>query len=188
MRHGKPRNLIGLPIEARLRVLRTLLTKLIEEDRIHTTPAKAQALSFLANGIVRDAKENSPESRERIFNLIKKKELAIKVFGEIKSRYAELPADGPFVRIWRNGNDRHLTHQPPAAILEYVGAPFDIKETLMLFAKERGLTVPEGVNFAMQPDPHLRLKAAAERSEPEPSLLGKALWIEKIGPVSVNKV
>ncbi len=127
---------MGRTLASRIRLLRKLITDLVDLNRIETTVARAKAVAPIANKLVQDAFENSPESRERILSLLYRKELALKVFGEMKERYANFKRIPP-TTIWLNGF-RKGGHMPKA-IVEFVDAPFDIKKTLNGFAKEKGL-------------------------------------------------
>ena len=88
--------------------------------------------------LVNDAIENSPESRERVLNILTKKELALKVFGEMRNRYISY-GNIPVTKVWLN--NYRQTDKMPRAIVEYIDAPFDIKSTLAMFAKEKGLSI-----------------------------------------------
>ena len=77
----------------------------------------------------------------------------MKVFGEIKQRYTSCQA--PYTRIWKCGYRN--TNKSPASIIEFIGAPFDIKETLMKFAKEKGIEVDPKINYAMEPHSFMNL-------------------------------
>lgn len=136
MRHRKAKGKLGRSLASRIRLLRKLITDLVDLNRIETTVSRAKAVAPIANKLMQDAFENSPESRERILSLLYRKELALKVFGEMRERYATFGRIPP-TTIWLNGF-RKGDHMPKA-IVEFVDAPWDIRKTLNGFAKEKGL-------------------------------------------------
>ena len=62
----------------------------------------------------------------------------MKVFGEMRERYAGY-GNSPVTRIWLS-NFRQ-TDKMPRSIVEFVDAPFDIRQTLAMFAREKGIDV-----------------------------------------------
>ena len=66
--------------------------------------------------------------------------MAIKVFQELKPRYLNY-GNIPVTRVWLN--NFRFADKMPKAIVEFVDAPFDIKKTFALFAKEKGLSLFE---------------------------------------------
>jgi large subunit ribosomal protein L17 len=120
MRHRKLKGKLGRSLVPRIRLLRKLITYLVDRDRIETTVARAKAVAPIAQKLMKDAFENTPESRERILSMLYRKELALKIFGEMRERY-KTSGNIPMTTIWLNGFRR--ADAMPRAIVEFVDTP-----------------------------------------------------------------
>ena len=78
-------------------MLSNMATSLFREGRIETTLPKAKELRSYAEKLITTAKTNDLNSRRKVLNKIKDKEVVTKLFDEIAPQYSERP--GGYTRI-----------------------------------------------------------------------------------------
>jgi len=104
-------------------MLRTMVSQLIQHERIRTTVPKAKELRKLADKVVTYAKTDTPRSRDKI-KLIVRGDLNVhKLMTLFKERYAERA--GGYCRILRTHNRRGDNAE--MALIEYIDRPGELK-------------------------------------------------------------
>ncbi|MGM0601884.1 MAG: 50S ribosomal protein L17 [Bacillota bacterium] len=78
-------------------MMRNMATSLFRQGRIETTLPKAKELRSYAEKLITAAKTNDLNSRRRVMQKIKDKEVVAKLFDEIAPQYSERP--GGYTRI-----------------------------------------------------------------------------------------
>jgi large subunit ribosomal protein L17 len=74
-----------------------MVTSLLEHERIQTTDAKAKEVRRVAERMITLGKRGSLHARRRALRVIRRKEVAAKVFDELAERYRDRP--GGYTRI-----------------------------------------------------------------------------------------
>uniref|UniRef100_A0A7V4G897 Large ribosomal subunit protein bL17 n=1 Tax=Desulfobacca acetoxidans TaxID=60893 RepID=A0A7V4G897_9BACT len=119
MRHQKAGRRLARTTEHRTAMLRTLITQLLEHERLQTTQPKAKEARRWAEKIITLAKKGDLHARRQTLRVIRSKKAMSKLFGELRERYLERP--GGYTRIiplgFRRGDGA------PMSILELVGRP-----------------------------------------------------------------
>ncbi len=86
---------------ARRALLRNLVTSVIENERIITTPAKAKAARPLVEKMITLAKESSLHSRRQAASFLMTQDAVKKLFDKIGGRFSQ--RNGGYTRITRLG-------------------------------------------------------------------------------------
>jgi large subunit ribosomal protein L17 len=105
-------------------LFRSLVTSLLEYERIETTEAKAKELRILAERMISLGKEGSLHARRRAAAYIHAKRVVSKLFKELAGRFAE--RKGGYTRIIKTR--RRVGDAAPMAVIELVTRPVDKKE------------------------------------------------------------
>jgi large subunit ribosomal protein L17 len=92
----RARNL-GRTSAHRLAMYRNLVTSLLEHEHIETTDAKAKEVRRLADRMITLGKRGDLHARRRALRVIRTREVAAKVFGELAERYRTRP--GGYTRV-----------------------------------------------------------------------------------------
>src|SRR2546426_7489428 len=124
MRHRKSGRQLGRNTHHRRALFRSLVTALLEHERIETTEAKAKELRILAERMISLGKEGSLHAQRRAAAYIRAKRVVSKLFKDLAGRFAE--RHGGYTRIIktrRRGGDA-----APMAVIELVTRPVDKKE------------------------------------------------------------
>lgn len=90
MRHGDRLLKLSRKTKPRMRLLRNLVTSLVEHDRIVTTKAKARAMRGLADKIItisKNPKLNLEDKKRRLGAILYKKQAIERVITELLPRY-----------------------------------------------------------------------------------------------------
>jgi large subunit ribosomal protein L17 len=119
MRHRKTTPKLGRKPDARRRMLRSLVTSLLLEERINTSLGKAKATRSQAEKIITRGKVDTLHARRLVAGAIYGSEAVKKVFEVLGPRYAERP--GGYTRIMKLGPRRGDAAE--ACILELVDSP-----------------------------------------------------------------
>jgi len=119
MRHRKTTPKLGRKPDARKRMLRSLVTSLLLQERINTSLGKANATRSQAEKIITRGKVDSLHARRLVAGAIYGSEAVKKVFEVLGPRYAERP--GGYTRIMKLGPRRGDAAE--ACILELVDSP-----------------------------------------------------------------
>jgi len=80
---------------------RNLVTSLFEHERVRTTDAKAKGVRSLAEKMITLGKRGDLHARRRALRVIRRREVAAKVFDELAERYRDRP--GGYTRIVKLG-------------------------------------------------------------------------------------
>ncbi len=130
---------------------RNLVTSLLRYERVETTDAKAKELRRLADRMITLGKRGDLHARRRALRVIREREVAAKVFGELAERYKTRP--GGYTRVLKT-----RTRVGDSAALSIV----ELVEALPDGAPEKKTTgKKEGAKKAT------RKKAATKKSETE---------------------
>ena len=119
MRHRKTTPRLGRKPDARVRLLRNLVTSLIMEERVTTSLAKAKAARSLSEKIITKGKKDTVHSRRLVARMVYGSRAVQKVFDELGPRYADRP--GGYTRILKLGSRKGDAAE--AVILELVDSP-----------------------------------------------------------------
>lgn len=85
----------------RLAMLKNMVTSLIEHERITTTVPKAKEARKMAEKVITLGKKGGLHNVRLASRIVKDRELLQKIFGELKTRYAD--RKGGYTRILRGG-------------------------------------------------------------------------------------
>lgn len=125
MRHRKSGRQLGRNTHHRMALFRSLVTSLLEHERIETTEAKAKEIRILAERMISLGKEGNLYARRRAAAYIRTKSVVSKLFKDIAGRFAE--RKGGYTRIIKTR--RRVGDAAPMVVIELVGRPADTKET-----------------------------------------------------------
>ena len=124
MRHRKSGRQLGRNTHHRRALFRSLVTSLLEHERIETTEAKAKELRILADRMISLGKEGSLHARRRAAAYIRAKSVVSKLFKDLAGRFAE--RKGGYTRIIKTR--RRVGDAAPMAVIELVARLVDKKE------------------------------------------------------------
>jgi large subunit ribosomal protein L17 len=88
---------LGRTSAHRSALYRNMVTSLLDHERIQTTDAKAKEVRRVAERMITLGKRGSLHARRRALRVIRRKEVAAKVFDELAERYRDRP--GGYTRI-----------------------------------------------------------------------------------------
>ena len=97
MRHRQRSRKLGRSSAHRLALFRNMVTSLLDHERIETTDAKAKEVRRLAERMITLGKKGSLHDRRRALRVIRDRDVAAKVFGELADRYRDRP--GGYTRV-----------------------------------------------------------------------------------------
>lgn len=124
MRHRKSGRQLGRNTHHRRALFRSLVTSLLEHERIETTEAKAKELRIVAERMISLGKEGSLHARRRAAAYLRAKRLVSKLFKDLAARFTE--RKGGYTRIIKTR--RRVGDAAPMAVIELVTRPVDKKE------------------------------------------------------------
>jgi len=124
MRHRKSGRQLGPNTPHRRSLFLSLITSLLDHERIETTEAKAKELRILAERMISLGKEGSLHARRRAAAYIRAKRVVSKLFKDLAGRFAE--RHGGYTRIIKTR--RRVGDAAPMAVIELVTRPVDKKE------------------------------------------------------------
>ncbi len=101
MRHRVKAGTLGRSAPHRTAMYRNLVTSLLEHERIRTTDAKAKGVRSLAEKMITLGKRGGLHARRRALRVIRRREVAAKVFDDLAERYRDRP--GGYTRIVKLG-------------------------------------------------------------------------------------
>lgn len=102
MRHHVRARKIGRSPSHRIAMYRNLVTSLLEHERIETTEAKAKEVRRLADRMITLGKRGDLHARRRALRVIRRREVAAKVFDELAQRYEKRA--GGYTRVLKTRN------------------------------------------------------------------------------------
>ncbi len=88
---------LGRTTDHRMSMLRTLVTKFLENGKIVTTVTRAKETRALAEKMITLGKQNTLHSRRQALAFITSEDVVTKLFNEIAPKYAE--RNGGYTRI-----------------------------------------------------------------------------------------
>ncbi len=97
---------------------RNMVTSLLEHERIQTTDAKAREVRRVAERMITLGKRGTVHARRRALRIIRRREVAAKVFDELADRYRDRP--GGYTRVLKLGI--RTGDAAPVSIVELVEA------------------------------------------------------------------
>jgi len=97
MRHRKSGRQLGRNSLHRRAMFRSLVTSLLQHERIETTEAKAKEVRILADRIITLGKQGNLHARRRALAYVRTKDVVGKVFSDLAGRFAERP--GGYTRL-----------------------------------------------------------------------------------------
>jgi len=120
MRHRARSSKLGRTGAHRQAMYRNLVTSLLEHERVETTDAKAKQVRRLADRMITLGKRGTLDARRRALRVIRKREVAAKVFEDLAERFRERP--GGYTRVLKLRT--RVGDAAPLSIVELVeGAP-----------------------------------------------------------------
>ncbi len=95
---------LGRATDARLAMLRALVTFLFENGKIETTLSRAKEVASLSEKMITIAKKDTLASKRQLMAFITKEDVATKLIKEIAPKYAD--RNGGYTRITKIGPRR----------------------------------------------------------------------------------
>jgi large subunit ribosomal protein L17 len=97
MRHRARAHKLSRTSAHRIAMYRNLVTSLLDHERVETTDAKAKELRRIADRMITLGKRGDLHARRRAMRIIRVRNVAAKVFGELAERYRTRP--GGYTRV-----------------------------------------------------------------------------------------
>ena len=116
MRHRTRTRKLGRSAPHRLAMVRNMVTSLLEHGRVETTDAKAKEVRRVAERMITLGKRGTLHARRRALRVIRSRDVAARVFGDLADRYRDRP--GGYTRVLKR---RHrVGDAAPLSLLELV--------------------------------------------------------------------
>lgn len=119
MRHGNYGGKLGRTSAHRNALFRNMVTSLLEHERIETTDAKAKEVRRIAERMITLGKRGDLHARRRALRVIRSRDVAAKVFGDLAERFRE--RHGGYTRIVKHRV--RIGDAAPLSIVELVTGP-----------------------------------------------------------------
>ncbi|HEX5647966.1 MAG TPA: 50S ribosomal protein L17 [Nitrospira sp.] len=97
MRHRKKGRQLGRQTKHRWALFRSLVTSLLDHERIETTEAKAKEIRGFAERMITLGKEGTLPARRRALGFLRSKTVVSKLFSDVAGRFKDRP--GGYTRI-----------------------------------------------------------------------------------------
>ncbi len=97
MRHRKSGRQLGRNSKHRWALYRSLVTSLLDQERIETTQAKAKAIRGLAERMITLGKRGGLHHRRQALQFLRSKAVVSKLFGDVAQRFLDRP--GGYTRM-----------------------------------------------------------------------------------------
>lgn len=123
MRHRKKGRQLGRNTKHRRALFRSLVTSLLEHERIETTEAKAKEARGFTDRMITLGKEGTLPARRRALSFLRSKEVVSKLFGEVAGRYRDRP--GGYTRMIKTR--RRVGDAAVLVVIELVDKPTDAR-------------------------------------------------------------
>ena len=107
---------LGRPTDARMAMLRGMVTAFLENGKMMTTETRAKEIRPLVEKMITLGKDNTLHAKRQAMRFITKKDVTYKLFTEIAPKYAD--RNGGYTRIIKAGVRRG--DAAPMAIIELV--------------------------------------------------------------------
>lgn len=124
MRHKKDGRQLGRNTGHRRALFRSLVTSLLDIERIETTEAKAKEISSIAEKMITLGKRDDLHARRQALAYIRTKEVVAKLFDDVAKRFDG--RNGGYTRIIKTRN--RLGDGAPMAMVELVVRKEEVKE------------------------------------------------------------
>jgi large subunit ribosomal protein L17 len=99
VRHKKKGRQLGRQTKHRWALFRSLVTSLLEHERIETTEAKAKEIRGFTDRMISLGKDGSLPARRRALSFLRSKAVVSKLFSDVAARFRDRP--GGYTRIIR---------------------------------------------------------------------------------------
>lgn len=147
MRHKKKGRQLGRQTKHRWALFRSLVTSLLEHERIETTEAKAKEVRGFTDRMISLGKDGSLPARRRALSFLRSKAVVSKLFSDVASRFQDRP--GGYTRIIRTR--RRIGDAAEMVAMELVARP-----------AAPATSSPSGTAAASKKDTPAQSSAAAE--------------------------
>jgi len=97
VRHRKKGRQLGRQTKHRWALFRSLVTSLLEHERIETTEAKAKEIRGFTDRMISLGKQGTLPARRRALSFLRSKEIVTKLFGDVAARFKDRP--GGYTRM-----------------------------------------------------------------------------------------
>ena len=97
MRHRKSGRQLGRKTKHRWALFRSLVTSLLEHERIETTEAKAKEIRGFTDRMITLGKEGTLPARRQALTFIRSKDVVSKLFSDVAVRFKDRP--GGYTRM-----------------------------------------------------------------------------------------
>ncbi len=124
MRHRKSGRQLGRNTHHRLALFRSLVTSLLEHERIETTEAKAKEIRILTDRMITLGKDGSLHARRRAATYIRTKTVVSKLFKDLAGRFSE--RKGGYTRLIKTR--RRVGDAASMVVIELVSRPAEKKD------------------------------------------------------------
>ena len=138
MRHRKSGRQLGRNTHHRRALFRSLVTSLLEHERIETTEAKAKEVRILADRIITLGKRGDLHARRRAFAYVRTREVVGKVFSDLAGRFAERP--GGYTRLIKTR--RRIGDAARMVVIELVARTAPPKDSASAESSKKGSKAP----------------------------------------------
>ena len=119
MRHKKKGRQLGRQTKHRWALFRSLVTSLLEHERIETTEAKAKEIRGFTDRMISLGKDGSLPARRRALSFLRSKAVVSKLFSDVAARFQDRP--GGYTRIIRTR--RRIGDAAEMVAMELVARP-----------------------------------------------------------------
>jgi len=133
MRHRTSGRQLGRNTHHRRALFRSLVTSLLEHERIETTEAKAKEIRILTDRMITLGKQGDLHARHRAQAYIRAKDVVAKLFKDLAGRFSE--RHGGYTRLVKTR--RRLGDAAPMVVIELVDKPVGKKEPAKTVAGDR---------------------------------------------------
>lgn len=99
MRHNKKGRQLGRKTKHRWALFRSLVTSLLDHERIETTAAKAKEVRGFTDRMITLGKEGTLPARRRALSFLRSKDVVSKLFADVAMRFRD--RSGGYTRIIR---------------------------------------------------------------------------------------
>jgi large subunit ribosomal protein L17 len=123
VRHRKRGRQLGRDTKHRWALFRTLVTSLLEHERIETTAAKAKEARGFTERMITLGKAGTLPARRRALSFLRDKKIVSKLFGEVAGRYRSRA--GGYTRMIKTR--RRVGDAAELVAIELVDKPTDTK-------------------------------------------------------------
>jgi len=138
MRHRKSGRQLGRNTHHRRALFRSLVTSLLEHERIETTEAKAKEVRILADRIITLGKRGDLHARRRALAYVRTREVVGKVFSDLAGRFAQRP--GGYTRLIKTR--RRIGDAARMVVIELVARTAPPKDSAGAESSKKGSKAP----------------------------------------------